>query len=172
MSTALITTLLLTLQTAAPLPPMLAPAAEGKLQCFMPNTARKTCLSMATYRSTPDGGIDNPVWSALPGTPFVMESVTKVRVFGDKLCGVTTADDIRRSKITRDGQPESAAQQNQVKALLIDAWAALLNKEVCTTVKPDGAGFVAAGYLDGARKDTMDQRFIWVSPNDRYSVAP
>ena len=37
----------------------IAPAAQGQLQCYTPDVARRTCRSLAAYKSKANGAIDN-----------------------------------------------------------------------------------------------------------------
>jgi hypothetical protein len=37
----------------------ITPAAQGQLQCYTPDVARRTCRSLAAYKSNANGAIDN-----------------------------------------------------------------------------------------------------------------
>jgi hypothetical protein len=43
----------------ASLPEPITPAGKGQLQCYSPNTNRKTCNSLASYKPGARGSIDN-----------------------------------------------------------------------------------------------------------------
>ena len=156
---------------AATLPEPLRPASEGKLQCYTPNVQKKTCASLASYRLSVDGGIDNSAQVGIPGAPFVMKSVTSVRMEDGKLCGSTSRKDIEDSTITRDDRPASPAEQAEFKAILIQATAPIHGRTICTLLKPDAGGFVAQAWVDGQRVEAWDQKMIWVSLEDGYEVA-
>jgi len=155
----------------APFPAVIAPAAEGKLQCYRPDRAKKTCVSLTGYKAAGNGVFDNAAEVSVLGS-FVMRSTTKVRVVGDRVCGPMSPADIANATILRDGEPESQAQQGQIKAVLLDTMGATLGKEVCTAYLPAGPDLLAAVYVAGARTESLDEKVIWVSPADGYRVAP
>src|SRR5580698_4644363 len=71
---------------AAPDDP-LAPARVGELQCYTPDTVRKTCSALAGY-TFGNGGIDNQAEVLLSPKPIiVMKTVSPVWVRACSVCG-------------------------------------------------------------------------------------
>ncbi|HEX4097488.1 MAG TPA: hypothetical protein VHX64_12215 [Caulobacteraceae bacterium] len=68
---------------AQPLPEPIAPASQGKSQCYEPDTAAKTCRSIAKYQRGPKGEILNPALVMISAQPLIaFASTTKVEVKG------------------------------------------------------------------------------------------
>jgi hypothetical protein len=157
---------------AAPNP--LAPAAEGKLECYSPDAAKKTCKSLAAYRPRPDGGYDSLSLIILQPNPLVtLQMVSPVRVRNGQVCGPVREADIQQASFQVNGQavtPEQTAEmRGKVRALM----APLLGKEVCTQYlpAPDGAR-IARSVEAGKPRPELDQKVIWISQSDGYKVAP
>src|SRR3954462_1704587 len=86
---------------AAELPDPIAPAASGQLQCYVPDTTRKICASLAGYRANPNGGIDNIATVLLSKMPVVtMETVSPVEIKMGQVCGKIRRQDLDVAKFT------------------------------------------------------------------------
>ena len=69
----------------------LAPAWAGKVQCYSPDAARKTCASIGAYTRLPGGGIENRAVVLVSKSPLiVMETRTPVSQKGEAICGPMT----------------------------------------------------------------------------------
>ena len=159
---------------AAPMGPPLTPAADGRMQCYAPDTARKTCQSMAVYRRGEKGGIDNIAIVLISRSPAItMRTVSSVELKNGQVCGLVQLDDLQKAVFTIDGQPADADQTAQLRQQLAAAMKDVVGKEVCTAYIPAGAGFTAKATIAGvAQSSDSDQTVIWVSPADGYKVAP
>jgi hypothetical protein len=158
---------------AAKLAPPIAQAASGAMQCYAPNTTRKTCASLAGYTLNADGGIDNLAIVLISNSPVVVMRTTAPVVIKDgRVCGPIRAEDLQASTFVIEGQPADEATTAQARQQVMGAMKAMVGKEVCTAYIPDGAEFAAKATLDGVAQPAMDQRVIWVSPSDGYTVAP
>src|SRR5262249_7986718 len=60
-----------------------APARSGKLQCYTPNVAKKTCHALAQYNFAPDGGIENPAEVIISEKPLIIMKGTAPVVVRD-----------------------------------------------------------------------------------------
>ena len=154
-------------------PSPLAEGLQGKLQCYTPDPARKTCQSMASYRARADGGYDNTAFVLVSPSPqVVMIAVSPVEVRGEQECGVMRPADIDTANFTVQGRAAdprlTGLLREKVKAALQDRF----NHEICTTYVPDGEALTAQASLDGVRQPSLDQAVIWVAPTDGYRVAP
>src|SRR5437899_11866948 len=84
---------------AASLPDPIAPAANGQLQCYSPDTARKTCNSLASYKPGANGTIDNIAVVLISKDPVItMEAVSPVEIKAGKVCGKIRKQDIDVAK--------------------------------------------------------------------------
>ncbi len=157
---------------AAPLGP-LAPAAEGKVQCFRPNMAARTCQSIGVYSFGPNGEIENiATMMILTGPVVIMTTRAPAHLRGDRDCGTLRREEIDRSTFTFDGRPANAAQTAALRAEMKASLAATLGHETCSAYVPNGEAFLVTSTVDGVAQPAMDQKMIWVSPADGYRVAP
>lgn len=169
---ALALTLLLAAATPDATDPI-GPAAQGKVQCYKPNTERKTCASTGAYTRRADGGIDNTAVVLVAANPLiVMEATSRVTMKGGAVCAPIVAADVDAARFTINGEPAPEDTAAKIKAALKGSMASLLGHEACTAFAPDGAVLRAEVSVDGKREPSMDQRVIWVSPQDGYSVGP
>jgi hypothetical protein len=160
-----------TVAQAQDLPPPIAQAASGQMQCYQPNTANKSCRSLAGYRMTVDG-IANTAVAMLSAKPLItMETVTRVEIKDGRVCGKTHPHDIEVAKFLMNGSPVSAQIAETLQKQLMAGLQSEFDHEICTGYIPDGAGFIAKATDNGVPIPT-EPRVIWVSPGDGYKVAP
>ena len=159
---------------AAEFPDPLGPAANGQLQCYMPDTARKTCNSLAGYRSNPNGGIDNVATVLMSKNPVLtMQTVSPVEIRMGQVCGKLGRKDVDTAKFTLNGRPVDEQQAAQLRAQLLMAFQNAFDHDVCTGFVSQGGSLVAKAVVDGVPvPQTSDQQVIWVSPSDGYQVSP
>ena len=151
----------------------LAPARAGQLQCYSPDTARKTCNSLAGYGDNGDGTYTNTATVLLSSQPAItMSNATSVRLIDGAVCGTLSQADIAAGTVSVDGQVLPSGQAQFVLAAVSNALDKVIDHEICTTYEPAGEGLVAHGSLDGVARPDMDQPIIWVTPSDGYTVAP
>jgi hypothetical protein len=156
---------------AQDLPPPLAQAASGQLQCYQPNTVNKSCHSLAGYRMTVDGIVNTAV-AMLSAKPLItMETVTRVEIKEGQVCGKTHPHDIETAKLLMNGSPVSTQIAETLRKQLIAGLQSEFDHEICTAYIPDGDGFIAKATDNGV-PIPAEPRMIWVSPGDGYKVAP
>jgi hypothetical protein len=151
----------------------LAPAASGKLQCYEPDVAKRSCQSLASYNKRPDGKYDNKATVMLSSSPLlVMETVTIVDIDAGAVCGALRKQDIDDAVVWINGsklaEADAAATRNQI----VTSMAPLLDRRICTTYVPDGAQLLAKVTINGAPLPALDEKVIWVAPTDGYKLAP
>lgn len=157
---------------ASPLDPI-GPAWSGKVQCHQPNVARKTCNSIGAYARDPAGQILNTATILLRPEPLiVMRTTAPVVVKGNAICGAIAEGDLAAAAFTISGQPADAPNTEALRNAVRPAYAALLNREICTSYLPAGDAMTARVTVGGKRMPALDQRVIWVSTADGYTVAP
>ena len=159
-------------QTAT-LPDPIAPAATGKLQCYMPDVAHKTCNSLAGYKIGPDGAIQNTARVLISKSPVItMETISPVAVKAGKVCGVVREQDIENANFTTADHALDVKQVIQLREQMKTAFKPIFNHELCTRYVTDGDGFTANATMDGQALPGGEQHVIWVAPDDHYKVAP
>jgi hypothetical protein len=158
---------------AATLGPPLQPASEGKLQCYSPNTERRTCRSLAGYELKPDGTIANSATVLLASEPVVvMATVSQVTIKNGQVCGLVRREDVQNASFAIGGAPASPEQTSALRDRLTTAMASLFGVEACTTYETAAGTMTAQAYIGGVRRPEADQTVIWVSPSDGYKVGP
>lgn len=159
---------------AATFDPPLQPAADGKMQCYAPDTAKKTCQSLAAYRPGDKGGIDNIAIVLVSKDPVItMRTVSPVTVKAGQVCGPIRLEDLQNAVFTIADQPADADQTAKLRQGIADAMKDAIGKEVCTGYVPGQAGaFTAKAFIGGVAQPADDMDVIWVAPSDGYKVAP
>ena len=160
--------------TGAALPPPIADAARGRLQCYQPDVVRKTCRSLASYGIDANGKIINPATVLISARPaIVMATTTYVVVRAGRVCGVIRQEDVAAAEFTVDGLPATAEQTTMLREQIAIIRKPMIGPEICTAYVRNGAMLVAKATIGGvATKPAMDQKVIWVTPTEGYRVAP
>jgi len=158
---------------AASLPVPIAPASDGKLQCYAPNDTAKSCQALAGYQPGPDGGIVNAASVLVSMQPaIIMRTVTLVSIKAQQVCGVLKAEDIAAADFTVNASPATAEQTAMLRQQITAAQKSIFGHEICTAYVPDGDGLTAKAFVDGVAQPTMDQKVMWVSAGDGFKAQP
>jgi len=151
----------------------LAPAAEGKVQCFQPNEVAKTCQSIGSYRISPTGEIENTATIMIStGPQVVMTTHAPAVIKAGKDCGVLKPAHLDAATFMVEGQPATASQTAALRTQMKGALRTPLGHEVCSAYAPNGAALMATSTFDGLARPDLDQKVMWVSPSEGYRVAP
>lgn len=163
--------LTLALQAAAPAADPLAPARIGDLQCYRPDTVRKTCRALAGYSFAADGTILNRAQVLLQESPPVtMTTVTPVTVQDGAVCG--PLEGVDKAQITFNGRRVPEADAVSIRAQIARSMGATLGQEVCTTYRRSGDWLIAQATLNGVAQPDMGDTVLWVPPSAGYTVQP
>ena len=152
----------------------LTPAAQGQVQCYVPDTTKKTCSSMAYYVVRDDGSFDNRAVVLINKAPAVtLDTTTRVTIKNGAVCGALRAEEIAAGKVTAGGRTMTAEEASPVLNSITQALTPVIGHEICTVFAPDASGkLTAQATMDGQRQPEQDQPVLWVSPSDGYTVAP
>lgn len=150
----------------------LAPARAGKLQCYSPSAATKSCRSLASYAFAADGSIANRAEVLLaPQVGLVMTTVSPVTVKNGAVCGML--GDLSDAEFVMNGQPAAPQVADSIRERLGPVRAPMMGKEICTVYRPDGDGFITEATIGGQPTPPgAAQKVIWVAPSDGYGVRP
>jgi len=148
-------------------------ARAGQLQCYRPDTARKTCAALSGYSFNKDGTISNQAQVLLSPQPVVvMRTISPVSLKGEAVCGVARKEDIDTATILVNGSPLPEDQAAQARNQIFAAMQGLQGQEVCTTYVAEGDHLTTKITLNGQPKPEFTQTVIWVKPADGYTVSP
>jgi hypothetical protein len=154
------------------LPSPLEPASRGMMQCYSPNTQEKTCQSMAIYRATANGGIENVANVLVLPSPAIVMTITSLATVRDaQVCGYVLTKDLDKASFTMGGTGVSPEMTANFRARMPILYGSTIEREVCTAYKPDGDAFVTSITVDGVPQHDAAMRVIWVSPSDGYRVG-
>jgi len=166
---------LMALATAASTPAYpdpLAPAASGQVQCLAP-TDHKTCASTTSYTANGDGTYTYVATVLLSKAPVVaLQTTTPVTIKAGAVCGAIRKEDIAAASLSVNGQTMPADKAAPILDRIAGQLSAITGHEICTIYVPSGTGFIAKASMDGKPQPAQDQKVVWVSPADGYTVAP
>src|SRR5262249_22807421 len=124
---------------------VLAPARQGDLQCYAPNTQAKTCAAMAGYTFDAQGNISHVGDIVIyPNPVIVMHMTSRVVVRDGAVCGPLRQEDIDHATFTVDGQTPLAEDMQTIRTQFAQQAASLLNVDICTTYTPADGGALRA----------------------------
>jgi hypothetical protein len=158
---------------AAPIPieDYLAGARSGALQCFGPDTTKKTCGSIDGFTFDADGNViirGQVIISATP--PVVITEKITNRIVNGQLCATAKGDESDTATFTISGQPASEERTVKLRAFLKKALASAVGRVGCASYTSEGGEVTRHSFLDGAPLKASDGRVIWVRPEDDYTI--
>lgn len=157
---------------AAPLPATdaLDPARMGKIRCVRPDSQARTCATMVRYTVHADGRFDAVVTGVVSTEPVVvLEYQSSGQLEDGAVCSTVRPIDFSAGKLTKDGAPLAPAVETTVRQRLMLTLQPLAGKKRCYRDRPDGDGLVSDVIIDGQVRADMNQRVIWVSPEDGWA---
>ena len=150
----------------------LAQAADGKVQCYSPNTAAKSCQSIGAFRVTPAGVIENEATVMVSSSPLVvMTTRSAVQIKGGGDCGVLRASDIASASFLLEGRPAAPDRTAALRTSMLNTMRPMIGHEICVFYRPQGEAFLATSTVDSRPRPEMDQKVLWVSPADGWKVG-
>jgi hypothetical protein len=144
----------------------------GKLQCYMPNMAKHTCVALAGYTFGP--AVTNQAEVLLSPAPLVTMKTNSVVTFENgAVCGVAAKADIDAAAIMANGTVLPPEQAGPVRANIWTAFAPRAGKKICTAYTPAADGSFTATYTIDGQPDTTtpSMTVILVDPKDGYTVG-
>ncbi|MEP9360471.1 hypothetical protein [Sphingomonas sp. KR3-1] len=160
----------LLLLAAPAAPDALDPARAGKVRCVGPDSQARTCATMVRYTVHPDGRFDAVVNGVVSSDPVVvLEYQTSGQIEDGAVCATVRPIDFSSGKLTRDGAALTPATETAVRQRLMLALQPLAGHKRCYRDRVDGEGLVSDITIDGLVRSEMNQRAIWVSPEEGWA---
>lgn len=174
MSKILIPALILALAApAAAQTDLLAPARAGKLQCYTPDAADRSCRALIAYSFAAGGKVVSRSETVLsPDDPILMKRRAELTLRGGALCGRVQAGDLDQATFTIAGRAASPSETAILRARAKSEYAEIFGKEICTSFKPARGGLEAGMTLDGVPQPDVTDQVVWVDAKDGWVVGP
>jgi hypothetical protein len=107
----------------------------------------------------------------VPAPLVTMEVRNSGKVQGDAVCNIVSRAEFDQAKMTMDGGPVNAAMEQAIRTQIVASIAPMEGKNACARDKADGDVIVAEATLDGVARPELNQRYIWVKPEDGYKIG-
>ena len=101
-----------------------------------------------------------------------MKTVTPVTIRASRVCGYIRPKDIEAAEFTIDDTPATVTQTAMLRKKISVAQKGVFGREICTAYVLEGNVLMARASIGGVAQPTMDQKVIWVSPEDGFKVQP
>lgn len=152
----------------------LEPGRAGKLQCYGPNVAARTCTAIGAYRFDADGTIWNDARNQINASPAVVLFATgKVYVKDGAECArpQNRAEEITGIEV--DGTRLEGAQfEGARRQIAANISAVLGDGEFCSTYHPNPDGSMRATVtVDGVARPEFESTVLWIEPDAGWTVA-
>jgi hypothetical protein len=145
-------------------------ADQGYLQCYRPDTRRKTCQSIASYERIRDGVYQNTAEVSV-GNGITLETSTPVWVVDGAFCGSIREQDIMAGTLRVGGSQVAEERAGATLYQLAKQLGPMTNVQLCTRYEPAAAGFTAKISMAGTYRAEMDTPVKIISASDGYRVV-
>ena len=152
----------------------LEPGRSGKLQCYGPDVAAKTCTAIGAYRFEADGTIWNEARSQISAAPvIILHGASKVYMKDGAECARSENRAEEITGIEVDGTRLEGAQFEGVRQQIAANISAVLGDgEFCSTFVPNADGTLkAAVTVNGVVRPEFESTVLWIEPDAGWTVA-
>lgn len=152
----------------------LEPGRSGKLQCYGPDIAARTCTAIGAYRFDADGTIWNDARNQINASPqIVLHATGKVYVRDGAECA---RPENRAEEITRidlNGVALEGEQFTTVRRQIADNINLVLGEgEFCSTYAPNPDGTLKASVtVDGVARPEFESTVLWIEADAGWTLA-
>ena len=172
----MIAIMLAALAMAAPADPNpLAPARDGRVQCYTPDVERQVCRAIGAYRFEPDGRIVNDAENMLSSVPLgILYATSEVYIKDNAECSLGAFDEGHVRAIEVNGVALEGEQLASARSMVAEIMReAIGSGEYCSTYhpKPDGS-LRALVTVDGMPRTDAEDTILWIRREDGWRVAP
>jgi hypothetical protein len=125
---------------------------------------------MVRYTVREDGSFDAAVTGVVATDPVILlEYRTTGQIEDGAACSTIRPIDFTAGKLSKDGAPLASGVEASVRQRLMLSLQPLAGRKRCYRDRPDGDGLVSSVTIDGLVRTEMNQRAIWVSPEEGYA---
>jgi hypothetical protein len=150
----------------------LAPAIAGKIECFNPNEAAKTCDALTIYKLRTDGTFDEFDKMVLIPNPLVTTELKGVAfVQAGMICQKFTSDTLEQATFAIDGKPIDAIQLEALSPALMSGFKTFIGKTSCMRLTANPKGLIAEFEVDGISVERPGQYARWVDADEGYKLS-
>ena len=151
----------------------LAPAKEGKLWCYEPDSESKTCSSFSRFEWDAAGTIweeDEIAFSANPLVAMKVRATTTLE--GIAICQVIAEETFQKAVFMVDGKPATADEDMTYREQYGSRFASFYGKKFCVEISPYESIFITQVAIDGMPYPSATSRLKWISSHEGYVLAP
>jgi hypothetical protein len=144
------------------------------VQCQMPDTLFKTCLSLSKVRQVGQGSyLFETEILVDPDQAVVASFRNSATVSDNSVCDVMRLTEIEHWTFTVGGSHASPAQAVKYRASMKRDYARFSGQTICTRIMPSEGGMeMVLATIGGKRFPAADYSMKWVGPKDGWRVAP
>ena len=145
----------------------------GKRLCVNPDVSTKTCSSVLSYKSGPDGSlIETGEVLIVPAQGITLEMTSLVKEEGGALCGAVQLTDMQKAIVRVKGAHLPAERHAAVLASIVERMAPLAGKKACEVLRMQDGQLMKFGQLDQVDLKLPGKPVKWVDPAEGFRVAP
>lgn len=159
---------------ATPVADPMAPARDGLWACSDPDIYFKSCTVLTRYVAEDNGRYSFSSSMVLDdGHDVVLHVPGVVYLRGSRLCERYDPRHVDKTRVSVDGFDASVEDTRRARAQLKKFLRPLVGAEMCSAVsREDGNDMLQVSVtLDGKPMPAMDSHFMWVDPDDGWSVT-
>ena len=152
----------------------LEPGRAGKLQCYGPNVAAKTCTAIGSYRFEADGTIFNDARNQINASPAVVLHATgRVYLKDGAECARSENRAEEITGIDVDGTPLQGDQFQMARQQIAANISAVLGDgEFCSTYHPNPDGSLRATVaINGVERPEFESTVLWIDADAGWTLA-
>lgn len=151
----------------------LAPAKEGKLWCYEPDSQNKTCHSFSRFEWDSSGTIweeDEIAFSANPLVSMKIRATTTLE--GIAICQVIAEETFQNAVFMVEGKPATTDEDMAYREQYGRRFASFYGKKFCVEISPYENIFITQVAIDGTPYPSATSRLKWISSDEGYGLAP
>ena len=158
----------------------LSEARAGKLQCYEPNLANRTCHGLFKIVIKADGSATSGgdvLLNVLNGSSVLVMRTPQsaATVTGNSTCSVARKSDIEGSVFLLDGKPVNAESDRRIKDDMETRQAASFGTTECSIYTVAKPGVYQVTETVNGKPQPVGSHIvgmIWVNPSEGYKIGP
>lgn len=152
---------------------VLAPAREGKIGCYSPDSEKKTCAATLRFEWDQNGNIIEVDEGPVSANPLIIEQVKDfATIEGGAICQIGTEGTFRTMTYYKNGVQLTGQDAEAFLQARNAIYVSFVGKKVCMDISPYDSVFITQITIDGSPKPSLTNRMKWISPDEGYVLAP